>query len=116
MKRKLLVLVMLVAIFGVCAVSYADNFDSKYVREEAARRNIKLISEQQAMDIAIKRFAPDTAHVKEIELDNEADDYPSPNSENFRPVYSLECIANGQEYDFDIDAVTGEILKFKLDN
>ena len=116
MKKTLLLLVMLVAIIGVCAVSYARDNDYQYVIQEAARRNIRLISEQQAMDIAIKRFAPDTAHIKEIDLDNEIYDYPTPHSENFRPVYSLECIANGQEYDLDIDAVTGEILKFKLDN
>ena len=116
MKSKFLLLVTVIALVITCSASYARDNDYQYVIQEAARRNIRLITEQQAMDIAIKRFAPDTAHIKEIELDNEIDDYPTPHSENFRPVYSLECIANGQEYDLDIDAVTGEILKFKLDN
>ena len=114
MKRKLLALVMFIAIIGVCAVSYAHDNDYRYTVEEAARRNIKLITEQQAKDIAAKKLAAQNVTFKEIDLDNEADDYPGVN--NFRPVYSLECIANGQEYDFDIDAVTGEILKFKLDD
>ena len=62
----------------------------------------------------MKRLNSDNARVKEIELENEADDYP--NGTNFRPVYQFECISGHDEYDIDIDAVTGEILKFKRDD
>ena len=113
MKSKFFLLAIVIALVCICAVSYADN-DYQKTLAEAARRNITLISEQAAKDIAAKKIADSNIIFKEIDLDNEADDYP--NADNFRPVYSLECIADGQEYDFDIDAVTGGILKFKLDH
>lgn len=113
MKSKFFLFVTLIVIAVTCAVSYADN-DYRFTVEEAARRNITLISEQQAKDIAAKKLAVSNVVFKEIDLDNEADDYP--NSSSFRPVYSLECIAGAQEYDLDIDAVTGEVLKCKLDD
>ena len=52
--------------------------------------------------------------IKEIELENEADDYP--NDIYFRPVYQIELVNNGVEYDVDVDAVTGEVLKLKRDD
>ena len=112
MKTKLLAaLVMLLAVLGACAVSYAD--DEHYVIQEASRRGMKLITRQQAIDIAMNRLGAGSkdVHIKEIDLD---DDFGRSNE--FRPVYELECISNGQEYEITIDAVTSEILKFKLDN
>ena len=112
MKTKLLAtLVMLLAVLGACAGSYAD--DEHYVIQEASRRGMKLITRQQAIDIAMKRLESGTrdVHIKDIDLD---DDFG--HSDEFRPVYELECVANGQEYDIVIDAVTSEILKFKLDD
>ena len=52
--------------------------------------------------------------VKDLELEEESDDYP--NGTNFRPVYKVECVSGRDEYDVVVDAVTGEILKFKLDD
>ena len=49
-----------------------------------------------------------------MELEDEHDDYPCP--ERFRPVYKIECYSGIDEYDIEIDAVTGKILKFKLDD
>ena len=88
--------------------------DGYNVPKEAERRGIKLITIEQAQQIAIERLGSDKVRFKDMDLDNEADDYP--NGTNFRPVYEFECVSNGQEYDFEIDAVTGDILKFKLDD
>ena len=82
--------------------------------EFAARQNMKLITVERVHEIVSARLESKNIRFKEIELDNEADDYP--NGSYFRPIYQVECFANGREYDIDVDAVTGEILKFKLDD
>ncbi|MBQ7216338.1 MAG: PepSY domain-containing protein [Synergistaceae bacterium] len=91
-----------------------DDRESQYVRQEAERRNIQLISTSEAEDIAAGRIRSGSITFKEIELEDEHDDYP--NSERFRPVYKIECYSGRDEYDIEIDAVTGKILKFKLDD
>ena len=108
--KKIFALLILVLILTGCA--YAD--DDRYVREEAARQGMKLITVERVREIASARLDSKNVRFKEIELDNEADDYP--NGSYFRPIYQVECFANGKEYDIDVDAVTGEILKFKLDD
>ena len=112
MKIKFLVAVVIVLAVLSCQAFAHD--DGHFVIEEASRRNIELISAKQAQEIAAKRLDSNKIIFKETELDNEADDYP--NSTGFRPVWQLEAVSNGIEYDFDIDAVTGEILKFKRDD
>ena len=61
------------------------------------------ISEQQAKDI-VKKEAPN-GQITKFKLDRE----------NGRMVYEGEIYYNGQEYEFDIDAVTGDIVKWKVD-
>ena len=113
MSKKFFAVIIFALVLGIFAgAAFAD--DDYYIREEAGRRNIHLISIEQARSIASQRLHSNNVRFKEIELDNEADEYP--NSANFRPVYQIECYANGQEYDIDIDAVTGEVLKFKRDD
>ena len=111
--KKVLCAVMLV-ILALSGVAFADGREERYVREEAARRNMMLISRSEAERIAASRINQRGVRFKDADLDDE-DDYYYGNTD-FRPVWSLEAVANGQEYDIDVDAVTGEILKFKLDN
>ncbi|MBQ7733499.1 MAG: PepSY domain-containing protein [Synergistaceae bacterium] len=108
MKTKFLLALVIVAI--ACSASYARH-DEQYVIEEASRRGIKLISQQEVMDIAIKSFKPDEVFIRDFDLDDHYKD-----SAEFRPIYELECVSRGRKYDMDIDAVTGEVLKFKLDH
>ena len=75
---------------------------------------MKIITYDQAKEIALQRVKRENARVKEIDLDNEADDYPD--GTDFRPVYQLECISGYDKFEVDIDAVTGQVLKFKLDD
>ena len=112
MKIKFLVAVVM--LLGILSCQAFCHDDEHFVIEEASRRNLELITAQQAKDIAAKRLDSNNVRFKDVELDNEADDYQ--NSTGFRPVWQLEAVSNGQEYDFDIDAVTGEILKFKRDD
>ena len=111
MKRKAIALMLVM--FAVVA-AYAGHHDERYVREEAARINMKLLTVTQAEEIAAKSFDSGNVRIKEVELEDEADDYP--NDIYFRPVYQIEVVNNGIEYDLDIDAVTGEVLKLRRDN
>ena len=111
--KKLLCAVM-VMVLALSGVSFADGHEERYVREEAARRNMRLISRAEAERIAADRIGGGRVRFKDADLEDE-DDYYFGNAD-FRPVWNLEAVANGQEYDIDVDAVTGEVLKFKLDN
>ena len=114
MKKTLCALVAMVMLVAFSAPALSHDHEDRYVREEAARRNIKLLTLQEAQGIAAERIHERNVRFKDAELEDEADDYP--NGSDFRPVWSLECLAGGQEYEIEIDAVTGEILKFKLDD
>lgn len=116
MRNKCLLMIMLLAfavIGGMSCAAYADDHDGYYVREEAARRNIRLISIEQAKRIASQRIGSGNLRFKDIDLENEADDYPSP--DYFKPVYKLECVTSSwREYDIEIDAVTGRCSNARL--
>ena len=112
--KRILCAVMLV-IFALSGIAFAhDGHEERYVREEAARRNMKLISRAEAERIAEERINERGVRFKDADLEDEDDYYHC--KTDFRPVWSLEAVANGQEYDIDVDSVTGEILKFKLDD
>ena len=115
MRRKgIALLLAALMMYAGCAV--ADDWaETQWTREQARQRNMTLISEAQARSIAARQFGDrKPLRFKEIELENEADDYPD--GTDFRPVYKLECRLDGTEYDVDIDAVTGQVLKFKVDD
>ena len=111
--KKLCVLLAVVMVFAVCAAAFADK-EERYTREESARRGIKLLSVAEAKAIAAKQIGKNNITYNEVELKEKSEDYP--NAENFRPVYKIECRAGRDEYDVVVDAVTGQVLKFKLDN
>ena len=112
MKRKFCFVLAFVIALVISGFAFAD--DTQYVLEEAARRDIKIITYDQAKEIALQRVKRENARVKEIDLDNEADDYPD--GTDFRPVYQIECISGYDKFEIDIDAVTGQVLKFRLDD
>lgn len=62
------------------------------------------ISYERAKEIALAKIGGGT--VREIELDREKE----------RLVYEIEVRYNGMKYEIDIDAATGEILKYKIDD
>ena len=116
MKKILCVVVaVIMALSGVAFAHSVNHHDreEQYAREEAARRNMKLITLEEAQRIAADNIHERDVRFKDADLEDE-DDYHRKLGD-FRPVWSLEAVSGGQEYDIDIDAVTGEILKFKLD-
>ena len=111
--KKLCALLAFVMVLTVCAAAFADR-EEHYTREEAAKRGLKLLSVAEAKAIAAKQLGSDNITYKDVELEEESGDYP--NAENFRPVYKLECRVGRDEYDVVVDAVTGQVLKCKLDD
>ena len=103
MKKKILSITLLGIL--VLGVSVAVNAKSrnKYNRNISSNNYIGV---NRAMNIALKKVpGASNSHVKKIHLDRE----------NGRMVYEGEIYYNGQEYEFDIDAVTGDIVKWKVD-
>lgn len=112
MKKILCALLVVVTLSGA---AFSQGYEEEtYVREEAVKRNMKLITVKEVQRIAIERVGKPGVTFKEIELEDEDDYYTAKG--DFKPVWTLEAIAGGQQYEIDIDAVTGEVLKFKLDN
>lgn len=73
---------------------------------ERAAKQFDLISPEEARDIAVKEQA---GYVSEVDLDNR--DY----GQGY--VYEVEVNKeDGSEWEFDIDAKTGEILHMKRDD
>ncbi len=114
MKKLLCVFLVVLMTVSLAGISLADRREEHYVREEAARRNMRLISSEEAERIAIRKIGGSHVRIKDIDLEDEDDYYRSPS--DFRPVWSIEAVSGRDEYDIDVDAVTGEVLKFKLDD
>ena len=103
MKKKILSIELLgIMVLGVSVAVNAKS-RNKYNRNITSNSYIGV---SRAMNIALKKVpGASNSHVKKIHLDRE----------NGRMVYEGEIYYNGQEYEFDIDAVTGDIVKWKVD-
>ena len=103
MKKKILSIVLLGIM--VLGVSVTANTKSKHKHNKHISSN-SYIGVNRAKNIALKKVpGANSSHVKEIHLDRE----------NGRMVYEGEIYHNGWEYEFDIDAVTGAIVKWKAE-
>lgn len=80
----------------------ANQEDSKSTNENNHVKE-NAISVQEAEYIAVQEFP---GKVTEMELDED----------DGRLIYEVELIDGDQEAEFDIDAITGEILEFEIDN
>ena len=69
-------------------VSFAGHHEERYVREEAGRRNMKLITQDEAKSIAAKRIGRDDVRFHEVELDDDG------RRGGFFPVYEIEARAD----------------------
>ena len=76
---------------------YDDDSDDKIIVSDG-----KFITEKAAIEIAMKQAK---GTVTEVELDEDDD----------RVIYEIEVRDGKYDYDFDIDAISGEVLKFEKD-
>ena len=66
-----------------------------------------VISRDRAQEIALAKVPGATAdHIKKLKLDRD----------DGRQIYEVEIIYNGMEYELDIDAVSGAVLKFEAES
>ncbi len=115
MKFKLVALFLAVLTLVVSGTAWAnDAAETQWTRDQARQKNMTLIDEARVREIASKQLEGKSLTFTEIDLENEADDYP--NGTDFRPVYKVECRSGMTEYDVDIDAVTGQVLKCRVDD
>ena len=106
MKNKNLKLVVLgLAMFGVLGFAYREN-SNKVSQYAVNSTNSQVITESRAKAIALKEVpGANESNIVEMELDRD----------HGRMVYEGEIYYKGLEYDFDIDAATGEVLKWHID-
>lgn len=104
MKRKILSITLLgIMVLGVSAVANANHQKTKDYKYAASGNYIGV---NRAKTIALKKVpGAKNSNIREIHLDRE----------NGRMVYEGEIYYNGWEYEFDIDAVTGAVVKWKVD-
>lgn len=105
MKKKILNIMLLgILVFGITGTANA-------AKKQGRNKSVKTVTGNyiginKAKSIALKRVpGANSSHVTKIELDRE----------HGRMVYEGEIYYKGLEYDFDIDAVTGEVLKWHVD-
>lgn len=100
-KNKFLTSVLLGALLiGSLGFATSKNLSSSKKRSMSQSAYIGI---ERAKSIALKRVPG--ARITKIKLDYE----------NGRPVYEGEMHKGGWEYEFDIDAVTGNIIKWEKD-
>ena len=106
MRRKILSMILLgIMVLGVAGTANAGK-KNKYYRTGVSTRNNSYIWVNKAIAIALKQVpGANQSHVYDVHLDRE----------NGRMVYEGEIYYNGWEYEFDIDAITGEIVKWKVE-
>lgn len=79
-----------------------DDYKSNLYHSDAAAQAV--ITQEEAEAIAIQQIPG--ASIIEMELDDDKG----------KAVYELEAVKDGYEYDLKIDAVTGSVLKCKIDD
>ena len=82
------------------------NSNKQFIASTASTKKNGYIGVNKAISIALKKVkGAKNSNVTDVHLDRE----------NGRMVYEGEIHYNGMEYEFDIDAVTGDIVKWKVD-
>ncbi len=111
MKKKMLNVILLgIMILGIGVTANAAGKSRKNNRTSSARRNNRngnYIGANRARAIALSRVpGANSSHVRNLHLD----------WEDGRMVYEGKIYFRGLEYEFDIDAVSGRIVKWDVDN
>lgn len=107
MKKKILKFTLLtIMILGTVATLNAGDKKHKKHFPVTTTSSKSYIGTNRAIAIALKKVpGARNSNVKEIHLDRE----------NGRMVYEGEIHYNGWEYEFDIDAVTGAVVRWEVD-
>ena len=117
MKNKILKLTVLgMGVLGILGIAYGasknrnlngNEYISEYSLENRANvsDNVQLISVAKAKSIALSQVpGANESHLGEVDLDRE----------HGRMVYEIEIFYNNSKYEYNIDAVIGEIIRSKI--
>ena len=117
MKNRILKLTVLgMGVLGILGIAYGasktrslngNEYISEYSLESRANTsdNVQLISVEKAKSIALAQVpGANESHLGEIDLDRK----------HGRMEYEIEIFYNNSKYEYDIDAVTGEIVGSKI--
>ena len=117
MKNKILKLTVFgIGMLGILGIAYGVSKNrslngNEYISEYSLNNrtgfsdNVQLISLEKAKSIALAQVpGANESHLGEIDLDRE----------HGRMVYEIEIFYNNSKYEYDIDAVTGEIVGSKI--
>lgn len=96
---------------------------------EQTTTTVSIKTQDEIKKIVAETIAVDESSINFIEIkpefgrkhhsDKKMRQYQNQNTQNQTPaeyIYEVEARANGLEYDLDINAITGEVLKVKIDN
>lgn len=75
--------------------------------ELPSKKDKNLISKEKAKDLAISHAKIKNTDVESFKIKNDI--------ENGKPVYEIKLYTKNYEYDFELDAKTGEVLSFEKD-
>jgi uncharacterized membrane protein YkoI len=73
-----------------------------------AGNNQKMLSREEAKNIAFRHAGVSAANVRDLDIELDDDDG--------RKIYEIDFEVGNKEYEFDIDAYTGKILKYETDD
>ena len=117
MKNRILKLTVFgIGMLGILGIAYGVSKNrslngNEYISEYSLYNrtgfsdNVQLISLEKAKSIALAQVpGANESHLGEIDLDRE----------HGRLVYEIEFFYNNSKYEYDIDAVTGEIVGSKV--
>ncbi len=117
MKNRILKLTVFgIGMLGILGIAYGVSKNrslngNEYISEYSLNNrtgfsdNVQLISLEKAKSIALAQVpGANESHLGEIDLDRE----------HGRMVYEIEIFYNNSKYEYDIDAVTGEIVGSKI--
>ena len=117
MKNRILKLTVFgIGMLGILGIAYGVSKNrslngNEYISEYSLNNrtgfsdNVQLISVAKARSIALSQVpGANESHLGEIDLDRE----------HGRMVYEIEIFYNNSKYEYDIDAVTGEIVGSKI--
>jgi len=117
MKNRILKLTVFgIGMLGILGIAYGVSKNrslngNEYISEYSLNNrtgfsdNVQLISLEKAKSIALAQVpGANESHLGEIDLDRE----------HGRLVYEIEFFYNNSKYEYDIDAVTGEIVGSKI--
>ena len=117
MKNRILKLTVFgIGMLGILGIAYGVSKNrslngNEYISEYSLNNrtgfsdNVQLISLEKAKSIALAQVpGANESHLRAIDLDRE----------HGRMVYEIEIFYNNSKYEYDIDAVTGEIVGSKV--